>query len=210
MAAVRLARQRLSRLSRHDDAGFTLVDSLVAMIVLGVLLAAFVRTVSLMTSTTTRVLSTGDAATEGRAASDALGRQLTTATATNTPVLSGGNWYLEFSTDVVKAGNDQQCTQWRYQPGGRLLQYRTWSSVTLAPTPWTTVSRAVVNDVTTQPPFTVYPSDSGFTLPRVAVDLRMATTVGSVVQTQGQYTLRNSTDAPPPSPSTVCTQLGRP
>jgi hypothetical protein len=180
------------------------------MIVLSALLAVFVRTVSLMTSTTSRVLTTGDAVTDGRAASDALGRQVATASATNTPVLAGGNWYLEFSIDAVKAGNDQQCTQWRYQPSTRLLQYRTWSTVTLVATPWTTVSDALVNDVGSQPPFTVYPSDSGFALPRVAVDLRLATAVGSVVQIQGQYTLRNSIDAAPPSPTTVCTQLGRP
>ncbi len=193
----------------RDDAGFTLVEVVVAMIVLGLLLGVFVRAVNLMTSTTTRVTTTGETVTEGRAASDALGRQLGTASATNTPVLAGGNHYLEFSTDEVKAGADRQCTQWRYEPSTRRLAYRTWSTVTLVATSWTTVSDAVVN-TSTQPPFTVYPSDSAFMLPRVAVDLRLATSVGSVVQIQGQYTLRNSVDAPPPSPSTVCTQLGRP
>src|SRR3954451_3759948 len=194
---------------RRDDAGFTLVEVAIAMLVLSVLLAVFVRAVSLMTSTTTRVTTTGEAVTEGRAASDALGRQLGTASATNTAVLAGGNWYLEFSTDEVKAGADRQCTQWRYQPSTQRLEYRTWSTVTLTATSWITVSDAVVN-TGSQPPFTVYASDSAFMLPRVAVDLRLATRVGSVVQVQGQYTLRNSVDAPPPSPSTVCTQLGRP
>jgi prepilin-type N-terminal cleavage/methylation domain-containing protein len=198
-----------TRTRRRDDAGFTLVEVAIAMLVLSVLLAVFVRAVSLMTSTTTRVTTTGEAATEGRAASDALGRQLGTASATNTPVLAGGNWYLEFSTDEVKAGVDRQCTQWRYQPSTQRLEYRTWSTVTLTATSWITVSDAVVN-TGSQPPFTVYASDSAFMLPRVAVDLRLATRVGSIVQVQGQYTLRNSVDAPPPSPSTVCTQLGRP
>jgi hypothetical protein len=182
---------------------------LVAMLVLSVLLVVFVRAVTLMTSTTTRVQSTGVTVTQGRAATDLLGRQLAVASAINTPVQSGGNWYLEFSTDDVKAGTDRQCTQWRYQPSTRRLDYRTWSVVTLVDSGWIRVSDAVAN-TSGQPPFAVYPSDSTFTLPRVAVDLRLATSVGSVVQTQGQYTLRNSVDAPPPSPSTVCTQLGRP
>ena len=194
---------------RDDDRGSTLVEVLIAMIVLSLLLVVFVRAVALVTSTTTRVTTTGEVATEGRAASDALGRQLAIASATNTPVQAGGKWYLEFSTDEVKAGSDRQCTQWRYTPSTKRLEYRTWSVVTLVASAWIPVSDAMVN-TSSQPPFTVYPSDSTFMLPRVAVDLRLATTVGNVVQTQGQYTLRNSLDAPPPGPSTVCTQLGRP
>ena len=194
----------------RDDDGFSLVEVVVSMAVLSVLLIVFVQAVRIMTTTTTRVTATGTGVTEARAATDALGRQLSTATATNTPVYTGGNWYLEFSTDSVKAGDDQQCTQWRYQPSSRLLQYRTWSTVSLVSGAWVTVADAMANDPVTQPPFAVYPSDAAFTLPRVAVDVRLLTSAGSTVQTQGQYTLRNSADAAPPSPSTVCTQLGRP
>lgn len=195
---------------RRDDGGFTLVETGVAMVVLGIVLAVFVRAVGLMTSVTARVTTTGTAVTQARAATDALGRQLTTATATNTPVYVNGNWYLEFSTDSVGAGADRQCTQWRYRPAVGLLDYRTWSTVSLTPSAWLTVSSALANDPTTQPPFTVYPSDSSFLLERVAVDLRQRTSVGNLVQIQGQYTLRNSLDASPPGPSTVCTDLGRP
>src|SRR3712207_593932 len=106
------------------------------MLVVSTLLAVFARAVGLMTSTTARVTTTGEVVAEGRAASDALGRQLATASATNTPVQSGGNWYLEFATDDVKAGKDRQCTQWRYTPSTRRLEYRSWSVVTLVATGW--------------------------------------------------------------------------
>ncbi len=198
------------RRGRADDAGLGLVEVVVAMAAFSVVLAVFVRAVGIMTSTTARVRTTADAVTDARAATDLLERQLTPASATNTAVAVAGTWYLEFATDAVSAGTDRRCTQWRYRAAAGLLQYRTWSTVTLAPTDWTTVSDVVVNDPVTQPPFTVLPSDGSFTLPRVAVDLRLQGPGGSVVQAQGQYTLRNSLDAPPPGPDTVCRQLVRP
>ena len=198
------------RCRRADDAGLGLVEAVVAMAVFSVVLAVFVQAVGLMTSTTARVGRTADAVTDARAATDLLGRQLASASATNTAVAQNGNWYLEFATDAVRAGADRQCTQWRYQAAARLLQYRTWSTVTLVPATWTTVSDVVVNDAVTQPPFTVLPSDGSFALPRVVVDLRLQGPAGPVVQAQGLYTLRNALDAPPPGPGTVCTQLVRP
>jgi hypothetical protein len=44
---------------------------------------------------------------------------------------------------------------------------------------------------------------------RVAVNLQLRN-AGVLVQSQGQYTMRNSLDAAVPTASTVCTQLGRP
>jgi hypothetical protein len=45
---------------------------------------------------------------------------------------------------------------------------------------------------------------------RVAVNLQLRSTVGALVPSQAQYTMRNSLEAPVPTTSTVCTQLGRP
>jgi hypothetical protein len=82
--------------------------------------------------------------------------------------------------------------------------------VTLAPTAWPPVADTVVNDPATQPPFTLLPSDSGFSIMRVAVNLQLRSSVGALVQNQGLYTMRNTLEAPVPTTSTVCTQLGRP
>jgi Tfp pilus assembly protein PilW len=198
------------RQARADDAGFSLIELAIAMGVFTVVLIVFFNAVRIMASTTARVYGSTTVATQGRAALDILSRQLGFASAANLPVQVGQNWYLEFESDAVKAGGDSQCTQWRYQPSTALLQYRTWSTVTLTASAWITVARSIVNDPTTQPPFTLLASDAGFTVMRVGTDLRLKSSVGSIVQSQGQFTLRNSLAAPIPTTSTVCTQLGRP
>ena len=210
MAALRrLLRPRGVRRGR-DDAGYTLIELAAAMGVFTIVLAVFINTLRIMASTTSRVYATTTAAADGRQALDVLSRQLGFASAANLPVRSGQNWYLEFESDAVKAGSDPLCTQWRYQNSTGRLQYRTWSTVTLTGSSWTTTARSMANDPTTQPPFTVLASDAGFKVMRVSADLRLSTSVGAIMQSQGQFTLRNSIDAPVPTASTVCTQLGRP
>jgi hypothetical protein len=184
------------------------------MTVFSVLLLAFGRAVNLMTVTTSRVTANTDSAFQVRQATDLLSRQLSVASDLNSPVWTNGAWYFEFQTEAVLAGSDTTCTQWRYTPASGstrgLLEYRTWSTVSLATSSWFPAARNVANDATTQPPFTVYPSDTGFGLPRVAVDVLVRTNQGNLIETEGQYTLRNAGDAAPPGPSTVCTQVGRP
>ncbi len=199
---------------RDDDRGFTLIEVIAAMAIFTVLLMVFAKAIGLMTTTTARITGNTDSATQVRQATDLLSRQLGVAAGTNSPVAKNTYWYLEFETDAVLAGTDPTCTQWRYVPAtatvpGR-LQYRTSSTVRQVPSTWFTAARGLVNDSVTQRPFTVYPSDTGFSLARVAVDLFVTTNQGNVIETEGQYTLRNATDAAPPSASTVCTYLDRP
>jgi prepilin-type N-terminal cleavage/methylation domain-containing protein len=198
------------RTPRRDDRGLTLIELIAAMAIFAVLLVVFGKAIALMTTTTARVQGNTDSATQVRQATDVLSRQLGGAAATNSPVKVGSVWYLEFETDDVLAGTDPICTQWRYTQASGRLEYRTWSTVRLVGSAWFTAGRGLVNDPVTQPPFTVYPSDTGFSLPRMAVDLFVRTNRGNVLETEGQYTLRNATGAPPPTAATVCTQLGRP
>ena len=196
----------------RDEAGVTLVEVLVAMSAFAIVLAVFLNAVRIMTSSMSRVSAVTAATTQSRAAADVLGRQLGYASAANLPVWSAGtgSWYFEFESDAVLAGADSRCTQWRYQSATDLLQYRSWSVVMLAPTSWTTVTGSVVNDPVTRPPFTLLASDGGFSIMRVVVDLQLRSAVGALVESQGQYTMRNSLEAPIPTTTTVCTQLGRP
>jgi hypothetical protein len=196
----------------RDDAGVTLVEMIVAMSAFALVLLVFINAVRIMTSAMSRVSAVTAATTQSRAAADVLGRQLGYASAANLPFWSAatGSWYFEFESDAVQSGTDSRCTQWRYQTATDLLQYRSWSVVTLAPTSWMTVAGSVVNDPVTRPPFTLLPSDGGFSIMRVVVDLQLRSAVGALVESQGQYTMRNSLEAPVPTTNTVCTQLGRP
>src|SRR5205085_1351765 len=126
-----------------------------------IVLAVFINTLRIMASTTSRVYASTTATTDGRQVLDVLSRQLGFASAANLPVQVGQNWYLEFESDAVNAGSDPQCTQWRYQNSTGLVQYRSWSTVTLLGSTWSTAARSIVNDPTTQPPFTLLPNDTG-------------------------------------------------
>src|SRR2546430_2382624 len=126
----------------HDDAGVTLVEVIVAMSAFALVILVFMNAVRIMTSSMSRVSAVTAATTQSRAAADVLSRQLGYASAANLPFWSSGtaSWYFEFESDAVLAGADSRCTQWRYQTVTDLLQYRSWSVVTLAPTSWTTVA----------------------------------------------------------------------
>lgn len=202
-------------MSRRDDDGFTVVEVVLAMAVLAVAFGVFATALRIMTTATSRVSSVGTSATAARQAGDLLGRQASVASAANIPGLgqTGTTWYVEFTTDAVRAGDDPQCTQWRYLPpaAGRTgtLDYRTSSTVTRVVGTWQTVASSLVNDPLTQPPFTLYPPDAGFKVMRLSTDLRVQVPGGPVLQSQGQYTLRNSLDAPVPTTNGVCTWMDR-
>lgn len=203
-----------ARSRRADDGGFTLTEFIVAMGVLSVLLTVFILTVRVMASTATRVQSVADTSTQGRQALDRFSRQISYASAVNLPVSvipsdspassEGAAWYLELYSAAVLNGGTSTCTQWRLLPVTGRLQTRTWNVVTWTPSTWTTVAQPVVNDPVTEPPFAVAGTDTTYQLVRVAVDLRIRNRTGPVLQSQSQYTIRNSADAPAPSAAAVC------
>lgn len=193
----------------RGDGGFSLVELSIAMLIFSVLLVVFIVALRTMTTAMDRVRAVEQATTQARTAVNQISRQLTFATAVNTPVTVNGAVYLEAESGVVAGGRDPQCTQWRYLPAAGLLEVRSWSTVTGRATGWSPLIRSMVN-AADQPPFTVFPAGSGFTVTRVGVDLRVRSAAGPLVQNQVQYTLRNSAEAPAPSPTTVCTENGRP
>lgn len=206
------------RTRQHRDGGFTVTEFVVAMGALSVLLAVFLLTVRVMAGAATRVQSVADTSTQGRLAMDRFSRQISYATGVNLPVSvvpsdspassEGAAWYLELYSDAVLNGGVSTCTQWRLLPVSDRLQVRSWDVVTWTPSAWRTVAQPVVNDPVTQPPFSVAGTDTTYQLVRVGVDLRIRNRTGPILQSQGQFTIRNSVDAPPPAASAVCASPG--
>jgi hypothetical protein len=86
---------------------------------------------------------------------------------------------------------------------------RTWSTVAKVPTAWRILAAPVSNNPTTQPPFVAYPADADFTLPRLALDLVISRPDSTSMESQGAYTLRNSSGASGRGVNLVCTEVAR-
>jgi prepilin-type N-terminal cleavage/methylation domain-containing protein len=192
--------------ARRRDLGYSAIELVIAMSVFSVLMSAFMSAVMLMTRTTTITGQVAQGATQLRQVLDGLGRAVASASAVNTPSLVGHDLYIEFRTDAVVSGSAAVCSQWRYRPSAQVIEERTWSTLDAAPTGWHPLAADVVNDVLTQPPFTVQAADSVHTLPRVTFDIRIHPTGSPVTSNSGIYTARNYVAG---GPSPVCTEVGR-
>jgi prepilin-type N-terminal cleavage/methylation domain-containing protein len=201
------------------DAGFTLVEMIVAMSLMGVLISVFMGGVVQMTKDATRVQSVSNSADQARRAYDRFERSLRVASEVNRPVLTGSTWYLEYRTTATGSAT-ALCTQWRLAGSTGLLQRRTWTEVNSpAVSGWETVAAHVINDVTTQQPFTMSPADSTYSRQRVALFLVVAYATTGSAQVKGLVVARNTGTATSTnldadhngiSDTQVCQQAGRP
>jgi prepilin-type N-terminal cleavage/methylation domain-containing protein len=205
--------------TRRDDSGFTLVELLVAMSLVGVLVAVFMAAVTQMTRATVRVQNVTTSSDEARRVYERFERQFRSASEVNRPVRTGTTWYLEFRTSATGT-TTAQCTQWRYLASAGQVQLRTWSDVS-SPVAgaWVTVGSRVVNDPVTQPPFAFAPADLTYSRQRVTLDLRASSGVPGSARVSGLVVARNSSpnsvtnadgNGDGVSDNQVCQQAGRP
>ncbi len=216
--------RHLRRRKRHEsDAGFSLVELIVAMGIFSVLLAVFGAAVVTMTKDTVAVQDDVNATAELQRAMNAFDRQLRYSSGVNRPVLVGGQtWYLEYLIDATAPGVQPTCTQWRVSGTTDLLETRTWvndtSGATVTPTAWTTVASRITNDPATQPPFVLLPADATYTKQRLTVWL-LSGRGSQDTQLKSTFVARNTSistssnadnDGNGVSDNQVCTQVGRP
>lgn len=146
------ARPAHHREPRGGDAGVTLVELLVAMVVYGVLSAVVVAAVVSLSRASDRV--TGGSATQAAvwSAFVALDRQVRYADAINLPGTTGGAAYVELRT-TAPTDTSPRCYQWRYTPSSGALQVRSWDAAPgAAPgSAWKTVVSGQPTAAGTQP-----------------------------------------------------------
>lgn len=196
----------------------TTVELAVAALITGILLAGIGACLVIVVGAYGRVQDTSLAHDQGRVLLDRLDRDLRQVSAINRPRRVGARWYLEYLTDIEATGMRTSCTQWRLDTGTRRLDVRTWTSATVTAPGWSTVSTAVTNDATTEPPFTLLPAGAELEHQQLAVRLELAQRRGTAVS-EATLAARNSSTGSASNPDVngdgvsdteVCTTYGRP
>lgn len=151
---------------KEGDEGFTLLDTVMAMIVMTVVTAVFTSSVLMMYRTANRVDARSVAQTQVALVMQKLDRQLRYARGIST--VYGGGRYVDYLT--VRP-NQQQCVQLRLQ--GTVLAQRTWTyqRAPMDLSAWTPLA----TDVTGVTPFTYVPPTTTMGYQQLTVSL----TVGS-------------------------------
>lgn len=131
------------------DRGMTLVEVIVAMGIFTAIIAVFMAGIVVMTQNTARSQAVADNGDEVRRVFQRLDKDVRYASAINLPWFgTSGAYYVEYLIDAVDGDEQPLCTQWRYDPAGRVVQRRTWRVVP-SPTagPWVTIATGVRNDL---------------------------------------------------------------
>jgi type II secretory pathway component PulJ len=130
-------RRRLERMRVGGEAGFTLIDLLVAMTIMSVVMAVFTIGMLQMYAATNRTVNVSTAQAEINRMYLRLERSIRYASAITTEptpalalapqVRSDGNFYIQYLTNNVQP---PVCQQLRLNRTDRTLQYREWNSGT--------------------------------------------------------------------------------
>lgn len=179
------------------DAGFTLVELIVAMGIFTVLMSLVLAAVVGLSRVTVRVQNVGDASDRLRQSFLTMDRQVRYADAINFPGSSGGTWWVELHAPAVGAATPAKCTQWRYTPGTRKLEQRTWNDGTSPSGDWRTIATRILSDGA---PFTLLPADSTYVHQELAVHLRSGSSDSAMGGRSGidtRFVARNSTPSSP-------------
>lgn len=149
-----------------DDAGYTLAEALVSMVIMAVFMGISTSSILSLYSVTNNAQGIADGQQQIGVAFGRLDRQIRYASGLSTPGLVNGEPYVEYLTTYT---GTPVCTQLRVRPSTGQLQQRSWTqgTGTVKPTAWTQLA----GDVSASTPFTVHAATATYTFQRLGVQL---------------------------------------
>ncbi|TQL41920.1 prepilin-type N-terminal cleavage/methylation domain-containing protein [Homoserinimonas aerilata] len=150
-----------ARLGR-TQAGFSLMELVVAMGIFSIFIAMFMAAVIGLTQGTTRAQLTAEASSGVLTVFQNFDRQVRYADAINFPGDAGGATYIEFRTPAESAPSEvTTCTQWRFLPDEGRIESRSWPDVAGAtPTAWATKLTTAIDTGAADYPFKMIPAST--------------------------------------------------
>jgi prepilin-type N-terminal cleavage/methylation domain-containing protein len=157
---VRAIRRRLG-LDDQRDAGFSLLELMIALGIFTIFIAMFLAAVVSLSRGTVRARLTTETASGISIVFQNIDRQVRYADSINFPGTGpSGARYIEFRTPASSTKeNVTRCTQWRYVPNTGRLESRQWSDVAGAVRPaWSTKLSNVISVSGAKYPFEMVPA----------------------------------------------------
>lgn len=160
---IERVRRRLRGAADTVDAGFTLIELIVAMGIFLVFVAIFLSAVVNLTRGTTRSSNVAQSTSSLLVVFQNIDRQVRYADAINRPGNgTGGNRYIEFRVPAVSTTDRvTRCYQWRYNATTGVISSRSWADVAgSAKTSWSTKIESVISVTGSDYPFAMIPASS--------------------------------------------------
>jgi prepilin-type N-terminal cleavage/methylation domain-containing protein len=191
-------RQRVAR-----DEGFTLVETMMVLVVLGIMMALFSSAVQQIFGAEERTETTSTSQSQIVTAFQRLDKQIPYASGISRQGVVGADPYIEFQTSTTGTA---VCTELRVHTANGQLQERTWTSgmSPLVPSAWLPLASGVVSTA----PFTFNVASASYNYQRLEINMSVKTgsnSNASTRQTDITFTALNTSLATPDT-STQCTE----
>jgi hypothetical protein len=228
IATLRARMKQLAERRPTGDAGTTMMELIVGMVIMTIFMAMFTTAIVLMTSTANKVEAVTISSTQSSQAFIKLDKLVRYAAAVTTPGASAtsGDWYVELDTSASVASTGlETCTQLRVDKTAQALQLRTWTisgGTAAAASSWTQMASNITNGNAASTATSTSSPPAPFTVPTVAggasstyqrLQVTLVATAGTTstgtTYSQVSFTALNSS-ASASSNNTVCQQWGRP
>jgi prepilin-type N-terminal cleavage/methylation domain-containing protein len=145
-----------------SDAGYSLIELIVAMTIFTIFIAVFLAAVVGLARGTTQARASSESAGGVMLVFQNIDRQVRYADAINFPGASSatGYRYIEFRTPASSMPtNETTCTQWRFLPDQKRIESRRWKDTPgSVATPWATKLATVISKPDATYPFALIPA----------------------------------------------------